>query len=484
MTKPLIAATQPIAVTLEAGRQYWWCRCGRSRTQPFCDGSHAGTGIEPLAFTAPRSEEAWLCQCKQTADPPWCDGSHQGLATGDASLARIRALSAESAPDELVSMGVPRERLPSWDELLFLPAPLARGPLPDEVEVATETLIGPRARRPLRLAIPLLVADMSFGALSQEAKVALARGAAAAGTAVASGEGGMLAEERRENPRYLFELGPAGFGYHEGIPAQVAAFHFKLGQAAKAGAGGHLPAAKVTEAIARTRGIPPGRDAHSPARFPHLKTAADFRHFADQVRELGDGLPVGMKMAAGHIEADLDFALEAGMDYVILDGRGGATGAAPQTLRDHLCLPTLPALARARRHLDACDARHLTLIVSGGLRLPEEFAKALALGADAVALGSAALQALGCIASRQCHTGRCPTGIATQDPDLRRRLEVEKGAQGLSRFLTRSVALMTQLARACGRAALAELSAEDLASPHRRTAELAQVAFMGDPPGG
>ncbi len=126
----------------------------------------------------------------------------------------------------------------------------------------------------------------------------------------------------------------------------------------------------------------------------------------------------------------------------------------------------------------------MTLIVSGGLRLPEEFAKALALGADAVALGSAALQALGCIASRQCHTGRCPTGIATQDPDLRRRLEVEKGAQGLSRFLTRSVALMTQLARACGRTALAELSTEDLASPHRHTAELAQVAFMGDPPGG
>ncbi len=496
MSRPAIAAREPVAVRLEAGRTYHWCACGRSRSQPFCDGSHQGTGFEPLAFTAERNEEAWLCQCKRTGTPPYCDGSHQrlrevpeppGPTPEEPTLQRIHRMAAE--PDETwreeeVAMGVPRSRLPDWDDIQILPAQLARRPLERNEPVATRLVIGPAARRPLELEIPLLVSDMSFGALSREAKIALARGAEAAGTAVCSGEGGMLPEERAACSRYLFELGPAMYGWDEELPRGVEALHFKAGQAAKTGMGGFLPADKVTEEIARLRGLEPGRPAASPAAFEALRTPADFRRFADRVREIGGGIPVGMKLSAGRLEADLDFALEAGVDYLILDGRGGGTGAAPRILRDQIGVPALAAIARARRHLDRRGARTVTLLVTGGLRVPEDFFKALALGADGVALASAALQAIGCVAARICHTNRCPSGVATQDPALRARLDPKAAGERLARFLRRSVAAMTLLARACGRNDLAALRAEDLGSWKREVAELAGIAWTGAGPAG
>ncbi|MDZ7620599.1 MAG: glutamate synthase-related protein, partial [Patescibacteria group bacterium] len=314
------------------------------------------------------------------------------------------------------AMGVPRSMLPSWDDIQILPAQLRPKPLPEDTAVGSEVIIGPNAAKPLRLAIPIFVSDMSFGALSEEAKTALAKGAELAGTGIASGDGGMLPEENAANSRYLFELGSAGFGYGESVLGKVQAFHFKAGQAAKTGTGGHLPGNKVTARIAAVRGLPEGQPAISPPSFADLTTPDDFRRFADRVRQLTGGIPIGMKMSAQHVEDDIDFALEAGVDYVILDGRGGGTGAAPLLFRDNISVPTIPALARARRHLDRLGRADITLVITGGLRTPADFIKALALGADAVAVANAAIQAIGCVGARVCHTNNCPTGVATQQP--------------------------------------------------------------------
>ena len=502
--QPVVAAKAPIKVELTAGKTYHWCRCGRSQSQPFCDGSHAGTDITPLTFKAEKSETAYLCQCKATGNAPHCDGTHKRLdnaAVGEPvprltqdiapdakptleepTVARIHALARRglaSAHGEVAAMGVPRSQLPHWDDIQILTAQLATKPLHEDSPVVTEVVIGPRARRPLVLEIPLLVSDMSFGSLSEEAKIALARGAEAAGTGICSGEGGSLREEREANSRYLYELASAKFGWRPELLDEVRAFHFKGGQGAKTGVGGHLPGAKVNAKIAETRGIKAGEDAISPPTFDQPSTVAEFRRFADEVRERSGGIPVGFKLSANHIEDDIDFALEAGADYIILDGRGGGTGAAPLLFRDHISVPTIPALARARAHLDRTAGREVTLIITGGLRMPEDFIKAMALGADAIALANSAIQAVGCVAARICHTNNCPTGIATQKPELRRRLDVEQGAQRLATFLDAATHLMQVMARACGHSRLADLCKSDLTTWKREIAELSGVAFAG-----
>ncbi len=243
---------------------------------------------------------------------------------------------------------------------------MATKPLLDDAPVATELVIGPRARKPLVLQTPLFVSDMSFGALSEEAKVALATGAEKAGTGICSGEGGMLPEEQAANSRYFYELASAKFGFSLDKVKNVQAFHFKGGQGAKTGTGGHLPGIKNHGKISQVRGIPEGEDAISPATFTDLKTSADFARVADEVRQMSGGIPIGFKLSANHIEADIDFALDAGADYIILDGRGGGTGAAPALFRDHISVPTIPALARARRFLDAQGVKDVTLIITGG----------------------------------------------------------------------------------------------------------------------
>ena len=377
------------------------------------------------------------------------------------------------------AMGVPRTELPGWDDLQLVTAQLARRPLADDAEVATETVIGPRAEKPLRLAIPVFVSDMSFGALSEEAKIALAKGAEDAGTGICSGEGGMLPEEQEANSRYFYELASARFGWELEKAARSQAFHFKGGQGAKTGTGGHLPGEKVVGRIAEVRDLEPGTPAVSPSRFPDLVTPEDFRALAERVREASGGIPIGFKLSAQHIEADLDFALEAGADYVILDGRGGGTGAAPEIFKQHISVPTLAALPRARRHLDASGASDVTLVVTGGLRVEMDFLKALALGADAVAIANSAIQAIGCLGMRACHTNNCPVGIATMKDHLRARLVIEESARRLTTFLEASVELMQVMARACGHARLSDFSPTDLTSWKRDIAELTGVRYAG-----
>ena len=377
------------------------------------------------------------------------------------------------------AMGVPRSQLPTWDDLQFVVGQLHRVPLLDDEPVGTDLVLGPRARRPLRLDIPLFVSDMSFGALSEEAKVALARGAELAGTGICSGEGGMLPEEQAANSRYFYELASARFGFSWDKVQRTQAFHFKGGQGAKTGTGGHLPGDKVKGKIAEVRGLPEGQAAISPARFPEWTEVGQFRDFAAEVRDQTGGIPVGFKLSAQHIEKDLDAALEVGVDYVILDGRGGGTGAAPLIFRDNISVPTIPALARARRHLDRADASDVTLIITGGLRQPADFAKALALGADGIAVSNAAIQAIGCIGMRACHTNNCPVGIATQKSHLRDRLPVDIAAERLARFFGAAVELMTVLARAAGHRHLRDFSVDDLTTFKTDMSDLTGVAYGG-----
>ena len=377
------------------------------------------------------------------------------------------------------SMGVPRKDLPHWDDIQILPAQMARKPLLDDVEVATSVVIGPRAAKPLKLDIPLFVSDMSYGALSEEAKTALARGAELAGTGICSGEGGMLSEEQAENTRYFYELASAQFGWKPELVERVQAFHFKGGQGAKTGTGGHLPGDKVKGKIAEVRGLNPGEDAISPATFPDLHTPADFRKIADDVRERSGGIPIGFKLSANHIEDDIDFALEASADYIILDGRGGGTGAAPLIFRNHISIPTIPALARARAHLNMRTGNEVTLVITGGLRVAEDFVKAMALGADAVAVSNSAMQAVGCIAARMCNSNNCPVGVATQKPELRKRLDVQIGAEKLERYFGASVELMQVLARACGHSSLSDFTQDDITAWKSEIADLAGIRFVG-----
>jgi glutamate synthase domain-containing protein 2 len=433
--------------------------------------------------------EAWAQEHPQPYDRDAYQGAYQD-PTGTADEPHVKfirklasdGLSKTGHHGPSAAMGVSRNKLPKWDDIQFVVAQLHKLPLLDEDPVGTEVTIGANARKPLKLDIPLFVSDMSFGALSEEAKVALAKGAELAGTGICSGEGGMLPAEQEANSRYFYELASARFGFSWEKVGKVQAFHFKGGQGAKTGTGGHLPGNKVKGKIAEVRGLEEGEAAISPARFPDWTSLGQYAEFAAEVRERTGGIPIGFKLSAQHIEKDIDAALEIGVDYIILDGRGGGTGAAPLIFRDNISVPTIPALARARRHLDACDASGVTLVTTGGLRHPADFAKALALGADAVALSNAAIQAIGCLGMRACHTNNCPVGIATQKQHLRARLPVDIAAERLARFLGASVELMTVLARAAGHDHLGKFCKEDLTTFSTDMARLTGVSFGGVSP--
>ena len=504
MTHPKVAGKSPLEVDLDPG-EHFWCACGESQAQPFCDGSHRGTPFSPLRFDVQESQQAHLCMCKQTRNPPYCDGSHNQL--DDQPLAVADSADADSPPagkntpeeptvelihalardglertghhGPLAAMGVPRPTLPQWEDLQILTAQLATRPLPEDTQVGTDLVVGPNADRPLKLQIPILVSDMSFGALSEEAKIAMAQGAELAGTGICSGEGGMLPEEQAANSRYFYELASAKFGFSDDLLPLVQAFHFKGGQGAKTGTGGHLPGNKVQGKIAQVRQLPVGQPAISPPAFSEFQSPQDYREFADHVRDVTSGIPIGFKLSAQHIERDMDFALEAGADYIILDGRGGGTGAAPLIFRENISVPTIPALARARKHLIRRQREDVTLIITGGIRTPSDFIKALCLGADGIAIANSAMQAIGCVAARICNTNNCPAGIATQQQHLRARVNVDKSAEQLARFLKSSIELMAVMARACGHTHLSQFNPDDLTAWKKDMVELTGIAFGG-----
>lgn len=386
------------------------------------------------------------------------DKAHDELEEWMADI-RTMAETGESIDEAMRT----RKPVVSWDDILIKGGQLARPPLLVEDNPVTATVIGPRAKRPLELATPIYVSHMSFGALSKEAKEALARGSALAKTAMCSGEGGILEESIANSHRYIFEYVPNRYSVSAENLARVHAVEIKIGQSAKPGMGGHLPGGKVTAEIAKARGFPEGTDILSPSRFKDITTPEDLRRVVDEIRAMTAGVPVGVKIAAGHIEADIDFILAAGnADFITVDGRPGGTGSAPKYIKLATSVPTIFALHRARKHLDKRRARDMTLVITGGLRISSDFAKALAMGADAVAVATSALIAIGCRQFKMCNTGRCPYGITSQDPELRKNIDVAESARRLGNFLDVSTREVRQFARITGKKSVHDLAVDDL----------------------
>jgi len=348
----------------------------------------------------------------------------------------------------------------SWDELLFKGAQLATMPLNGDEPVETETVIGPQAKQPMVISTPVYISHMSFGALSKEAKTALAMGSAAMKTAICSGEGGILPEEIDNAHKYIFEFVPNQYSASKENLQRADAIEIKIGQSAKPGMGGHLPGHKVTEDIARIRGFRPGVDIISPSRFGDIAGRDDLKQKVAWLRDVSGGKPIGIKMAAGHIEEDLAIAVYAEPDFITVDGRAGATGSAPKFVKASASIPTVFALHRARKFLGT--RRNISLVITGGLRVSSDFAKAMAMGADAVAISTVALIAIGCQQYRICNTGKCPVGISTQDPVLRTRLNVAAAAKRLENFLRATTHELKDFARLTGADDVHRLSISDL----------------------
>ncbi|MFW2366370.1 MAG: glutamate synthase-related protein [Desulforhopalus sp.] len=382
------------------------------------------------------------------------------MATAEPYFADIQAIARSS-----YTMNEPmrtKEPVISWDEILIKGAQLARLPLNQEDPVKTTTVIGPRANKPLIIETPIYISHMSFGALSKQAKTALAKGSAAIKTLICSGEGGILPEEYDAAYRYIFEYVPNQYSVSEENLKKVGAIEIKIGQSAKPGLGGHLPGEKVTPEIALIRGKKEGEDIYSPSHFKDIRTREELKSRVDWLREKSGGRPIGVKLAAGDIEADLEIAVYARPDFITIDGRAGSTGSAPKFVKASTSIPTLFALYRARKYLDENDAEGISLIITGGLRISSDFAKALAMGADAVAISTAALIAIGCQQYRVCNTGKCPVGIATQDPELCRRLDVDQAAGLLENFLRVSTDELRSFARLTGNDDVHKLSIRNL----------------------
>ena len=352
--------------------------------------------------------------------------------------------------------------MPNWDDILILGAQLNPAPLLDDEPVITTVVIGKNAKRPLIAENPVFVSHMSFGALSAETKVALAKGTAMSGSVQESGEGGILPEEREAANKYIFEYIPNKYSVTDENLRNSDAIEIKIGQGTKPGMGGHLPAEKVTPEIAAIRNKPLGQDIHSPSKFQEIKTKEDLKALVAELRDRSDGRPIGIKIAAGRIERDLEFCVFAEPDFITIDGRGGGTGASPYLLREATSVPTIYALHRARKYLDSVGAKNISLIITGGLRVSSDFAKAIAMGADAVAVGTGALIAVACQQYRICGSGKCPMGIATQDPELRARLKVEAAALRVANYLNVSLAELRSYARITGHRRLHDLSVNDL----------------------
>ena len=382
----------------------------------------------------------------------------------DTKSRMIISETAESGHYFLEGKGTTRRFL-NMDNLLFLPGQVARPPLLDEEPVDTRVTLGKTAEKPITTETPILNAGMSFGALSLEAKMALAKASSLAGTIANTGEGGMLDEERQLAEKITLQYSTGRFGVSEDRMLQADMIEIKISQGAKPGMGGKLPGAKVTAEIARIRQIPTGQTAVSPARHLDINSPGELAERIHQLREMTGGKPVSLKMAGGHVDADLRavFSQSHIPDVLVIDGGEGGTGAAPVFSKDHVGLPLIYALPKAADFLKENGlADRVTLVATGGLRHAADVAKALAVGADAVYLGGALKIALGCRYIRKCHEGVCPYGIATQNPELRTRLDVEKGAEKVARFIRAATGELQAICRICGKSGLNELNRNDL----------------------
>ena len=351
----------------------------------------------------------------------------------------------------------------NFDNLVFMPAQLAARPVDYfRDKISSETTLGKTSKHPIKLKTPILIGAMSFGALSKQAKVALAKASTIVGTAENTGEGGVLPEERKEARILIVQYSTGRFGINEAVLKSADAIEVKIGQGAKPGQGGLLPANKVTTDVAKIRGVPLGQDVHSPPYHVDIKTIEDLKKRIDMLRNTTDGKPIIIKLGAGNVEEDVKLAIKAGPDIIAIDGMAGGTGAAPRVMLDDFGTPTLVALVRARKVMDELKAKQ-ELIVGGGLNTGADVAKALALGADAVFMAFPMLVAMGCIYCKQCNLGKCPVGITTQDIELQKKLD-PNAAEHIANFITACTEEAKMAAGACGKDDVHKLDPEDVRS--------------------
>jgi glutamate synthase domain-containing protein 2 len=401
---------------------------------------------------------------------------------------------------EIRGYGTLRERRwATFDDLTFLPCSLTRIPLEGYREkCSTKTILGTRhAQKPIELDIPIMITGMSWGALSLNAKTALAKGAAMAGSSNTTGDGGMLRAERDNSKYLIYEVLPSRYGINIHDMREADGIELTIGQGAKPGTGGLLLGSKVSDTIAHQRDLPIGVDQRSPARHPDFLGPDDMVIKVEELREATDGnVPIFIKMGASRVFDDVKLAAKAGADVIVVDGMEGGTGASPAILQEHTGIPTLAAVCEARRALEDIGLYgEVQLIIAGGIRDGVDAAKAIALGADAVYIGTAALIALNCNRAihqmdyhalgtapyhcHHCHTGRCPVGITTQNPELMKRLDIDEGAERVFNLLRAMTMEIQMLARACGKSDVHHLEPEDMAALTAEASMICGIPLAG-----
>ncbi|MGD8539732.1 MAG: glutamate synthase-related protein [Candidatus Aminicenantes bacterium] len=442
--------------------------------------------------------DEWACHVCETGKSAWkivdeapgpdvSDGKPKDTSGSSDDLRRLSDDLEVHMTDihEMAETGHPiiepmrtRKPTPSWDDILIKGAQLAKLPLNRDVPVNTKTTIGPKAKTPMVIETPVYVTHMSFGALSKEAKIALAKGSASVKTAMCSGEGGILPESMENSYKYIFEYVPNEYSATEENLKKVDAIEIKIGQSAKPGMGGHLPGKKVTEEVAKIRGFNEGDDIISPSHFEDITNRDQLKEKVSWLRKISGGKPIGIKFAAGNVEEDLEVALYAEPDFITIDGRAGATGASPKMVKMATSVPSMYALHRAKKYFKEKNINSVSLLITGGFRVSSDFVKALAMGADAVAIGTAALMAIGCQQYKICHTGKCPMGITTQDPELRARLNIEDSARGLENFLRASTEEIEDFARLTGNDDIHTLSVSDLCTTNSEISNYTDIEHV------
>ena len=441
--------------------------------------------IELKDADKPESEEHFaLCRCGKSKNKPFCDGQHwyhkfrdEGKVkpigfNKNEKVADIQKL-ASTGKSENSAMSTLKD-FPTLDTIVFKGAQLHKMPLNADIEVNTKTIIGKTAKQPMELDMPFYVSHMSFGALSREAKIALAKGATKVGTAMCSGEGGILPDERKASTKYIYELGTAAFSHIDSVIMQADAVELKIGQGVKPGLGGHLPGDKVTEEIAKIRNLKPGEPSVSPGRLSGVNNLNDLQDKVAHIKSITNGKPVGIKFASGRIEEDIEFALKANPDFITIDCRGGATGSSPKFLKDNVGIPAIFVIRRARKYLDKVKS-NVTLCITGGFKDSADIAKAIALGADAVALATTSMIAIGCIQAKVCHTGTCPVGIATQNKELRELFNEKDAIDKFVNFYTGTNNELQVFARTNGVNDIHKLELSDLVTDDSIVAEFTDI---------
>lgn len=387
---------------------------------------------------------------------------------------------AQTGKSVVCSMGSLKKMPFSFDDIHFLPAQVYRIPLNKEENVNTNVVIGPKSKKPLKVSSPIMISGMSFGAVSKNVRTAIANAAKELKIAFNSGEGGILEDELEIASDYMIGQYATGrFGVGEKVLKKVSAVEIRFGQGAYPGKGSYLPADKITPEITKARGLSPGEASYSPAHHPDIKNLSDLEKKISYLRKLTGGVPIGAKIGCGDVEKDVDILAKAGVDFIALDGFSGGTGATNIYIRENVGIPIIASLPQASRCLKKLGVKEkITLIAGGGLRTSADFAKCLALGADAVYIGTAALVAINCEQYRICHTGLCPTGVTTHNSGLIKQLNVEKGIKRLSNFIKVSTEEIAGLAGAVGKDDIKKLDNEDLVSLSKDLAEIIGLEWL------